>query len=157
MSVKVIITFLHIFSGLIIPCGFWLPPWVPLQEVPQLQDDKNVSGEHMNVGHKFQVDFVLLSCKSLVFIRSQILWPARLKCLRLQDSYQRNGLSIYLVTWTHNGHKRPLAVKDLHLVGRSLDSAGGLTGTKPQLCYFLTVCLDKLFHLLAEGAWHTGF
>lgn len=65
VSVKVIITFLYVFSGLIITCGFWLPPWLPSQEVSQLQDDKNASEEHSNTGHKFQVDFVLLSCKSL--------------------------------------------------------------------------------------------
>ncbi|KAI5932416.1 Hormonally up-regulated neu tumor-associated kinase [Manis javanica] len=37
----------------------WLT--VPLQEVSQLQADKNLSEEHLNVGHKFQMDFVLLS------------------------------------------------------------------------------------------------
>lgn len=41
------------------------PSSVPLQEVSQLQDDKNVSEEYLNVGHKFQMDFVLLSYKSL--------------------------------------------------------------------------------------------
>ncbi|XDB53788.1 hypothetical protein AB1E18_007303 [Capra hircus] len=38
-----------------------IPRSVPLQEVSQLQDDKNASEEHLTVGHKFQVDFVLLS------------------------------------------------------------------------------------------------
>lgn len=67
VSVKVIITSLQVFSGLMIPHSFWLLPWVPLQEVSQLQHDKNVSKGHLNVGHKFQMDFVPLSCKSLQF------------------------------------------------------------------------------------------
>lgn len=104
------------------------------------------------------MDFVPLSPKSLKFSYvSKLSGPARLECLKPQDSYQKNGFSIYFVAWTLKGHERQVTVKDLHSVVKSLDSEVRLRGMKSQLSYFLTVHLNELLNLLAEGAWHIHF
>lgn len=66
VSVKVVITSLQVFSGLIVPRGSG-SSLGPFTRSLTTTNDKNVSEEHLNVGHKFQMDFVLLSCKSLQF------------------------------------------------------------------------------------------
>lgn len=105
------------------------------------------------------MDFVPLSCKSQKFsFISKLSGSARLECLKPQDSYQKNGFSIYFVAWTHRGHERPVTVRDLHSVVKNLDSEVRLRGMKSQFSYFLTRCIwmSCLIYLLKEYGTHTS-